>query len=103
MSRTTRPTPTSNHLTTSFLLLAQYGGRAVIPVAEVCRDLFAPLTLDHFLRKVAKGDSALPVIRMEASQKGAPRVSTLRIWPTTSTLGARLQGSRWMLYAVGPR
>ncbi len=75
MTRTTmRPTPTSNHLTTSFLLLAQYGGRAVIPVVEVCRDFFAPLTRVKFLRKVARGDIALPVIRMEASQKGAKGV-----------------------------
>ena len=43
----------------------------MIPIADVCRDFFAPLTLDKVLRKVARGDIALPVIRMEASQKGA--------------------------------
>ena len=77
MSRTTRPTPTSNHLTTSFLLLAQYGGRAVIPVAEVCRDFFAPLMLDKFLRKASAGDIALPVIRMRPARK-ALKASTSR-------------------------
>ncbi len=54
---------------TSFLLFAQYGGRAIIPVEEVCRDYFSHLTPDKFLRKVGSGEIAIPVIRAETSQK----------------------------------
>ena len=36
---------------TSFLLMAQYDGLAVIPVEWVCRDYFRHLTVEKFLRK----------------------------------------------------
>lgn len=61
-------------MNTAFLLMAQYDGRAVIPLEIVCRDYFAPLTLDTFARKLASGDIKLPVLRMEESQKGAKGV-----------------------------
>ncbi|TBZ99715.1 MULTISPECIES: pyocin activator PrtN family protein [Rhizobium] len=54
---------------TSFLLFAQYGGKAVIPVEDVCRDYFNHLTPDKFLRKVGTGEIAIPVVRAETSQK----------------------------------
>lgn len=54
---------------TAFLLFAQYGGKAVIPVETVCRDYFSHLTPEKFLRKAGTGEIALPVVRMEASQK----------------------------------
>lgn len=54
---------------TSFLLFAQYGGKAVIPVEDVCRDYFNHLTPDKFLRKVGTGDIPIPVVRAETSQK----------------------------------
>jgi hypothetical protein len=54
---------------TAFLLFAQYGGKAVIPVEDVCRDYFSHLTPDKFLRKVGAGEIAIPVIRAETSQK----------------------------------
>lgn len=54
---------------TPFLLFAQYGGQAVIPVEAVCRDYFHHLTPDKFLRKVSAGEIAIPVVRVEASQK----------------------------------
>lgn len=56
---------------TAFLLMAQYGGRAVIPVDDVCRDFFQHLTPEKFARKAAAGEIALPVIRIESSQKAA--------------------------------
>ena len=80
MTRTARPkvpatSPTSNHMPTSFLLLAQYGGRAFIPIEEVCRDFFAHLTPDALMRKVTSGDVRLPVMRTDAgSQKTAKGV-----------------------------
>ena len=63
--------PTLNHMPTSFLLLAQYGGRAMLTVDEVCRDFFAHLTPLKFLRKTVTGEIKLPVVRMDASQKAA--------------------------------
>ena len=61
--------PTDQQFSTAFLLFAQYGGRAVIPVEDVCRDYFNHLTPDKFLRKVTAGEIAIPVVRAEISQK----------------------------------
>ena len=58
-------------MNTAFLLLARYDGKAVIPLKDVCRDYFSHLTVEIFLRKVAKGEIKIPVIRMEDSQKPA--------------------------------
>ena len=55
---------------TTLMLLAQYDGRAAVPVEDVCRDYFAPLTLPVFLRKLGCGEIPLPVTRMTDSQKG---------------------------------
>ena len=63
------PRPTK--MNTAFLLMAQYGGKAIIPIDEVCRDYFAPLTLKNFCAKVAAGEIRLPLVRMERSQKAA--------------------------------
>jgi hypothetical protein len=61
-------------MNTAFLLMAQYGGKAVIPVEVVCRDYFSHLTVDKFLRKVLAGEIKIPVVRIEASQKCAKGV-----------------------------
>ncbi len=58
-------------MNTAFLLMAQYNGQAVIPVEKVCKDYFSHLTPEKFMRKVAAGEIALPIVRMEASQKAA--------------------------------
>lgn len=54
---------------TMFFLMAQYGGRPVIPLEEVCRDYFSHLPVDKFLRKVSGGQIRIPVVQMEPSQK----------------------------------
>ena len=59
-------------LNTTFLLLAQYNGKAIIPLEEVRRDFFSHL--QKLLRKLSLGDIALPVMRMEHSQKCAKGV-----------------------------
>ncbi|MFL9918841.1 pyocin activator PrtN family protein [Paraburkholderia fungorum] len=59
---------------TVFLLLAQYDATAIVPIDIVCRDYFAPLTLPVLMRKISTGDIALPLVRMESSQKGAKGV-----------------------------
>lgn len=54
---------------TAFMLMMQYGGRAIVPLDDVCRDYFSHLSPEKFLRKVAEGEIAIPVVRVEASQK----------------------------------
>jgi hypothetical protein len=58
-------------LKTVFLLMAQYDGRAIIPVEWVCRDFFSHLTVVHFIKKASTGQIKLPVIYIEPSQKAA--------------------------------
>jgi hypothetical protein len=59
---------------TSFMLMAQYDGLAVIPLELVCRDYFRHLTVEKFLRKTMAGEISIPVVRIEASQKAAKGV-----------------------------
>ncbi|BBZ94283.1 pyocin activator PrtN family protein [Bradyrhizobium diazoefficiens] len=59
---------------TSFVLMAQYDGLAVIPLDFVCRDYFRHLTVEKLVRKVMDGEIALPITRMEGSQKAAKGV-----------------------------
>jgi hypothetical protein len=56
---------------TAFLLMVQYNGAAVIPLEMVCRDYFRHLTVEKLLRKILVGEIALPVLRIEKSQKAA--------------------------------
>lgn len=60
-------------MNTTFMLMAMYSGRPVIPVEDVARDFFE-LSTDKFIRKVSAGTIAIPLIRMEASQKCAKGV-----------------------------
>lgn len=59
---------------TVLLLMAQYEAQAVVPLDTVCRDYFAPLTVQTLLRKISAGEIRIPLVRMEASQKGAKGV-----------------------------
>lgn len=61
-------------MNTAFLLMAQYDGRAVIPLDEVCRDYFNHLSPEKLLRKAGTGEIKLPIVRMESSQKSAKGV-----------------------------
>lgn len=58
-------------MNTAFLLMAQYEGKAIIPVDDVCRDYFNHLTPQKFIRKVDAGEIAIPLVRLERSQKSA--------------------------------
>jgi hypothetical protein len=51
------------------LLMAQYNGQTVVPLDQVCRDFFGHLTVEKLLRKALRGDIALPIVRIETSQK----------------------------------
>jgi hypothetical protein len=61
-------------LNTAFLLMAQYNGKALIPLADVCRDYFSHLTPEKLMRKVMAGQIPLPIVHIERSQKSAKRV-----------------------------
>lgn len=61
-------------MNTVFLLMAQFGARAVIPIEEVRREYFPHLELDKLLRKIAIGEISLPLVRIEKSQKSAKGV-----------------------------
>lgn len=62
-------------LNTVFLLMAQYNGRALIPVEQVCQDYFSHLTLAKFIRKCSMGEIQLPIVRLDpSSQKSAKGV-----------------------------
>ncbi|MDR7220321.1 pyocin activator PrtN family protein [Aminobacter aminovorans] len=58
-------------MNTVFLLMAQYSGKAIVPVDDVCRDYFSHLTPTMLVRKISAGELKLPLVRMEASQKAA--------------------------------
>jgi len=61
-------------MNTVFLLMAQFGARAVIPIDEVRREYFSHLELDKLLRKITYGEIVLPLVRIEVSQKSAKGV-----------------------------
>ena len=61
-------------MNTQFLLMAQYGGAAVIPLDAVCRDYFSHLSPEKLARKIGLGEVKLPLVRMETSQKAAKGV-----------------------------
>lgn len=61
-------------MNTTFLLLAQYGGKAIIPIEDVCRDYFTHLNANKLIQKINAGEIPIPLIRIETSQKCAKGV-----------------------------
>jgi hypothetical protein len=59
---------------TAFLLMAQYNGKAIIPINDVCRDYFPHLTPTKLVRKMSVGEITIPLVRIESSQKSAKGV-----------------------------
>jgi hypothetical protein len=74
-TRTAVDQPADFALNTSFLLMAHYGARPIIPVDEICRDFFKHLSPENFVRKVSAGELALPLVRMDAGPKCAKGVA----------------------------
>lgn len=58
-------------MNTAFILIAQYNGRAIISLEQVCKDYFTHLTPTMFQRKVMEGQIKIPITRLEPSQKSA--------------------------------
>lgn len=69
-------------MNTAFMLMAQYGGRAIVPVDDVCRDYFAHLTPREFIRKTTAGAIDIPVVAIEQSNKAARgvHIADLAAW-----------------------
>lgn len=63
-----------NGMNTTLLLMTQYGGKAIVPIDEVCRDYFSHLSPTKLIRKISAGEIALPLVRIEQSQKCAKGV-----------------------------
>lgn len=61
-------------MNTLWQLMAKYETPAV-PVAQVCADFFAPLTLPKFLAKTSNGEIPLPIVRMTDTQKSPKYVN----------------------------
>lgn len=61
-------------MNTAFLLMAQYGARAIIPLERVCADYFSHLTPAKLRLKVDAGEIVLPLMRVDDSQKAANAV-----------------------------
>jgi hypothetical protein len=61
-------------MNTAFLLMAQYNGKAIIPINDVCRDYFPHLTPTKLIQKISTGEIAIPLVPIESSQKSAKGV-----------------------------
>lgn len=62
-------------INTAFLLMAQYNGKAVIPLDVVCRDYFSHLTPNKFVEKVRSGELKVPLVKLGTGQKAAKGVA----------------------------
>lgn len=80
-------------MNTAFVLMAQYNGKAIISIEQVCSDYFTHLTPDMFQRKVLAGQIQLPITRLEASQKSARgiHIADLALYLDRQREAARLE------------
>lgn len=80
-------------MNTAFVLMAQYNGKAIISIEQVCTDYFTHLTPDMFQRKVLAGQIQLPITRLEASQKSARgvHIADLALYLDRQREAARLE------------
>ena len=62
-------------INTAFLLMAQYDGKAIIPLDDVCRDYFSHLTPTKFVEKVRAGELKLPLVKLGPGQKAAKGIA----------------------------
>jgi hypothetical protein len=62
-------------MNTFWMLQGRYNGLPIIPIEQVATDFFKHLTVSKLLRKITDGTIALPLVRMEDSQKAAKGIS----------------------------
>lgn len=84
-------------MNTPFLLMAQYGGKAIIPIEDVCRDYFPHLKPLKLVQKISTGVIAIPLVRIEASQKCAKGIALVDL---AKYLDARVEAARKEMIAL---
>jgi len=84
-------------MNTAFLLMAQYGGKAIIPIEHLCRDYFSHLTPTKLVQKISAGEIAIPLVRIETSQKCAKGV---HLNDLAKYLDARVEAARKEMIAL---
>lgn len=84
-------------MNTAFLLMAQYDGKAVIPIADVCRDYFPHVNTTKLVQKISAGEVAIPLVRIETSQKCAKGVHLADL---AKYIDARAEAARKELIAL---
>ena len=82
---------------TAFLLMAQYNGKAIIPINDVCRDYFPHLTPTKLVQNISAGEIAMPLVRIESSQKSAKGVHLADL---AEYLDARAEAARKEMIAL---
>ena len=75
----------------------EYGGKAIVPIQDVCRDYFSHLNPTKLIQKISAGDIAIPLVRMESSQKCAKGVHLLDL---AKYLDARVDAARKEMAAL---
>ena len=58
-------------MNTLFLLMAQYSGRAIIPVDTVCADYFSHWSPKNLKQNIAHGKIDLPLVQIDNSRQAA--------------------------------
>ncbi|MFL9882023.1 pyocin activator PrtN family protein [Paraburkholderia agricolaris] len=61
-------------MNTVFILMAQFGPTAIVPIDDVCKAYFPHISTNNLLAKIASGDIALPLVRIEKSMQAAKGV-----------------------------
>jgi len=84
-------------MNTAFLLKAQYSGKAIIPIDQVCRDYFSHLTPSKLVRKISTGEIAIPLVRIEPSQKCAKGIHLVDL---AKYIDARSEAARKEMIAL---
>jgi len=64
-------------ISTLFLLGAQYGGAAIIPLETVRKDYFPHLSMTKLIWKANRGEFDLPIVYLDRSAKTAKGVALL--------------------------
>lgn len=54
--------------------MAQFDGKPIIPLDDVCRHFFPHLSVEKLSRKATSGEILIPIVRVEDSQKAAKGV-----------------------------
>ena len=68
-----------------------------VPIEDVCRDYFSHLNPTKLVQKISAGEIAIPLVRMEASQKCAKGIHLVDL---AKYLDARVEAARKEMMAL---